>query len=383
VFTSLPPLTLYVHLPWCERKCPYCDFNSHEIAAPVPHEAYVDALIADLEQDLPTVWGRTCHAVFIGGGTPSLFPPGAIERLLSMVRARLPLAPDAEITMEANPGSSEAGRFAGFREAGVNRLSIGVQSFSTPLLESIGRVHDAEQAAAAVEYARAAGFENVNLDLMYALPGQTVEQCLEDVRTALALAPAHLSHYQLTLEPNTRFHRHPPALPDEETSWTMQQEAGALSAARGYQRYEISAWARPGMRCRHNLNYWQFGDYLGVGAGAHGKITTPERIRRVGKVPGPKQYLRRAGGTERIARSRTLDAREAAFEFMLNALRLAEPVPVAIFQERTGTTLATIRGVVDQACAEGLMRMERGRLGATEKGSRYLNELLERFLPPD
>lgn len=381
-FLSLPPLTLYIHLPWCTRKCPYCDFNSHEAGAEIPEAAYVDALIADLEQDLPKVWGRVCHAVFLGGGTPSLFSPEAVDRLLSAVRARLQVAPDAEITLEANPGSSEAARFAGFRDAGVNRLSIGVQSFDAGHLEAIGRIHDPDEARAAVEAAGRAGFDNFNLDLMFGLPEQTVEQALADARTAVECNSPHLSFYQLTLEPNTRFHRHPPALPDDDTSWAMQEEIQALLAGEGYRQYEVSAYAREGRRCRHNLNYWQFGDYLGIGAGAHTKITFHDHIERFSKVPGPKVYLRQAGGDGRIASSRTLDPDEIVFEFMLNALRLREPVPVSMFQERTGRSLASINGLVGQAREDGLLRLEGGRLSTTERGFRYLNDLLERFLPP-
>lgn len=383
MFTSLPPLTLYIHLPWCERKCPYCDFNSHELKAPIPESEYVDALITDLEQDLPGVWGRPCHAVFIGGGTPSLFSAAAVDRLLSGVRARLPLAPDAEITLEANPGSSEIGRFAGFREAGVNRLSIGVQSFNARHLEAIGRIHDPGEAMSAVDAARQAGFDNVNLDLMFGLPGQSVEAALNDARTAVDCGAAHLSFYQLTLEPNTRFHRHPPELPDEETAWRMQQDIQALLAEQGYEQYEISAYARRGRRCIHNLNYWRFGDYLGIGAGAHGKITLHDRIERSVKVQSPGSYLRKSSSPSRIASTRTLNGDEAVFEFMLNALRLAEPVAIAVFQQRTGRPLAAVNDVIGQAEKDGLLRVEKGALSTTAKGFRYLNELLERFLPED
>ncbi|HSH43444.1 MAG TPA: radical SAM family heme chaperone HemW [Arenicellales bacterium] len=381
MLASLPPLTLYVHLPWCARKCPYCDFNSHELKGRVPEDEYVDALLADLEQDLPLVWGRVCHAVFIGGGTPSLFSPEAIERLLSGVRARLGMAPDAEITLEANPGSSEAGRFAGFREAGVNRLSIGVQSFNAGHLKAIGRIHDPGEAAAAASAAREAGFDNFNLDLMFGLPEQSLADVLGDARTALDFEPAHLSFYQLTLEPGTRFYRHPPVLPDEDESWRMQEEIQALLASRGYRQYEVSAYARDGRRCAHNLNYWRFGDYLGIGAGAHAKISSHEGIERSAKVRSPGSYLRKAGGPERIASSRMLSGDDAVFEFMLNVLRLREPVPVAMLQQRTGRPLAAVREVVEQAQRDGLLRVEQGALSTTEQGFRFLNELLERFLP--
>jgi len=380
-FTALPPLSLYIHLPWCARKCPYCDFNSHEIDTRVPEDEYLSALLADLEQDLPGVWGRVCHTVFIGGGTPSLFSAAAIDRLLSGVRARLPLAPDAEITMEANPGSSEAGRFAGYREAGVNRLSIGVQSFDAGHLQALGRIHDPDEAHAAVAAARAAGFDNFNLDLMFALPGQSSDQALADARAALACDPAHLSFYQLTLEPNTRFHRHPPVLPDDDTGWAMQEQLQHLLPGQGYGQYEVSAYARPGFQCRHNLNYWRFGDYLGIGAGAHAKITFPDHIQRFAKVAAPNSYLRRAAGDERIASSRTLSGEEAVFEFMLNVLRLKQPIPVSMLQRRTGCPLAAINDVVKQAQSDGLLRMDGGSLSTTDHGFRFMNELLERFLP--
>jgi len=383
MFTTLPPLTLYIHLPWCARKCPYCDFNSHELKTVIPEAEYVDALIADLEQELPGIWGRVCHSVFIGGGTPSLFSPGSVDRLLSGVRARLALAPDAEITLEANPGSSEVGRFKGFRDAGVNRLSIGVQSFDAGRLRAIGRIHDPDEARVAVEAAAGAGFDNFNLDLMFGLPEQSVEQAINDAETAAAYGAAHLSFYQLTLEPNTRFYRQPPALPDDETAWRMQEGIQALLAGRGYEQYEVSAYARPGRRCLHNLNYWQFGDYVGIGAGGHGKITFPDRVERSMKVRSPGSYMKKAGGVGRVASSRTLSGDDAVFEFMLNALRLREPVSVAMFQQRTGRTLAAVRDVIRDAERDGLLRMDGGTLVTTDKGFRFLNELLERFLPED
>lgn len=383
MFASLPPLALYIHLPWCARKCPYCDFNSHEIKEPIPETEYVEALIADLEQDLPKVWGRTCHAMFIGGGTPSLFSPASLDRLLSAVRARLPLTPGAEVTLEANPGSSEADKFAGFRQAGVNRLSIGVQSFNARHLEAIGRIHDPDEAVAAVEAAKTAGFENFNLDIMFALPDQSVDEALDDARVAAASGSTHLSFYQLTIEPNTVFYRLPPPLPDDGASWEMQEGIQTLTASGGYRQYEVSAYARDGYRCNHNLNYWQFGDYLGIGAGAHGKITLHDRIERSTKVRSPRTYLARSAKGEPIASSRTVEGADAAFEFMLNALRLKEPVPLAMFQQRTGCTLASIREVVTRAEDDGLLEVRRGALSATDKGFRFLNELLERFLPSE
>ncbi|MDZ7840077.1 MAG: radical SAM family heme chaperone HemW [Gammaproteobacteria bacterium] len=381
MFASLPPLTLYIHLPWCMRKCPYCDFNSHEIRGSIPEADYVDALLADLEQDLPGVWGRVCHAVFIGGGTPSLFSADSIDRLLSGVRARLPLAPEAEITLEANPGSSEAAAFSGFRAAGVNRLSIGVQSFNAAHLKAIGRIHDPDDAMAAVAAARQAGFENINLDLMFGLPGQTFPDAMSDAGTAVDSGPEHLSFYQLTLEPNTRFHRHPPELPEDEVTWEMQQQIGALLSANGYEQYEVSAYARPGRRCFHNLNYWRFGDYLGIGAGAHSKITAPDGIQRRTKVRSPGSYLRKSAGDDRIASSRRVGGDDAVFEFLLNALRLKEPVSVSMLQQRTGRTVAGIMDAVKQAERDGLIRMDGGALSTTDRGFRFLNELLERFLP--
>ena len=382
MFTFLPPLTLYVHLPWCARKCPYCDFNSHELKSPVRDSEYVDALIADLEQDLPSVWGRACHAVFIGGGTPSLFSPAAVDRLLSAVRARLQLVPGAEVTLEANPGSSETDKFVGFREAGINRLSIGVQSFDRRHLESLGRIHDSYEALAAADAAKAAGFDNFNLDLMFGLPGQAVAEAMADARTAVSSGAAHLSFYQLTIEPNTVFHRFPPKLPDDDAIWQMQQEIKGLIATHDYRQYEVSAYARDGYRCRHNLNYWQFGDYLGIGAGAHAKITFPDHIERFAKVRNPASYLEKAGSGVRIASRRRVDGDEAVFEFMLNALRLTDPVPAAMLQQRTGRTLASIGKVVHQAQSDGLLEITRGTLGATDKGFQFLNDLLERFLPP-
>ena len=293
-FTAPVPLALYIHIPWCARKCPYCDFNSHEARGPVPERAYVDALLADLEQDLPRVWGRRLESVFIGGGTPSLFSAEALERLLSGLRARLPLRPDTEITLEANPGTVERGRFAEFREAGINRLSIGVQSFDDEQLRRLGRIHDRRDAFAAAEAAHAAGLDNFNLDLMFGLPGQTVAQGLADIANAIALQPAHVSYYQLTIEPNTLFHQSPPTLPDDEMIDAIQQRAQVELARQGYERYEVSAFARENRRCRHNLNYWEFGDYLGIGAGAHGKLTDPAsgQIHRLWKLKHPRDYLK-------------------------------------------------------------------------------------------
>lgn len=382
-FHANPPLTLYVHLPWCVKKCPYCDFNSHEAPEAIPAEAYVDALVADLEQELPEVWGRPLEAVFIGGGTPSLFPPEAVARLLATIRAYFNPAPDIEVTLEANPGALEAGRFAAFREAGVNRLSLGVQSFDDAMLAALGRIHDGAAARAAVEAALGAGFDSVNLDLMYALPGQSAEGALADLGSALALRPAHLSWYQLTLEPNTVFWSRPPAgLPDEDTVADIEQAGRARLAAAGLERYEISAYARtPGYRCRHNLNYWRFGDYLGIGAGAHGKLTLAAEgaIERRAKVRAPGSYLERAASPARVADRRRLGAGDAAFEFLLNALRLPRGFEPELFAERTGVPFAWIQAPLDAAEADGLIERGVDAVRPTAHGLDFHNDLLARF----
>ncbi|MDS4041481.1 MAG: radical SAM family heme chaperone HemW [Candidatus Competibacter sp.] len=382
-FTVPIPLALYVHIPWCARKCPYCDFNSHEARGPVPESAYVDALLADLEQDLPRVWGRRIDSMFIGGGTPSLFSVEALERLLSGLRARLPLRPDLEITLEANPGTVERGRFAEFREVGISRLSVGVQSFDDDQLRRLGRIHDRRDAFAAAEAAHAAGLDNFNLDLMFGLPGQTVEQALADIANAVALQPAHVSYYQLTIEPNTRFHQSPPVLPDEETSDAIQGRAQAELARQGYERYEISAYARDGRRCRHNLNYWEFGDYLGIGAGAHGKLTDPVagRIHRPWKLKHPRDYLARAGTPAGVGEDAPLHQTDLPVEFLMNALRLVDGVPANLFAERTGLPLDALEPRLSRARERGLMEFEPGRLQATELGLRFLNDLLQLFVP--
>ncbi|MDS4021159.1 MAG: radical SAM family heme chaperone HemW [Candidatus Competibacter sp.] len=382
-FTGPIPLALYVHMPWCARKCPYCDFNSHEARGPVPESAYVDALLADLEQDLPRVWGRRIDSVFIGGGTPSLFSVEALQRLLSGLRARLPLRPDLEITLEANPGTVERGRFAEFREIGISRLSVGVQSFDDDRLRRLGRIHDRRDAFAAAEAAHAAGLDNFNLDLMFGLPGQTVEQALADIANAIALQPAHVSYYQLTIEPNTRFHRSPPVLPDEETSDAIQERARAELARQGYERYEISAYARDGRRCRHNLNYWEFGDYLGIGAGAHGKLTDPVagRIHRPWKLKHPRDYLARAGTPAGVGEDAPIHQTDLPVEFLMNALRLVDGVPANLFAERTGLPLDALEPTLSRARARGLMERDAERLQATELGLRFLNDLLQLFVP--
>lgn len=380
-FAALPPLALYVHIPWCIRKCPYCDFNSHEQRGELPEAPYVDALIADLEFALPSIWGRRVVTVFFGGGTPSLFSPAAIDRILAAIRARVPLASDAEVTLEANPGTFEQTRFAGFKAAGVNRLSLGVQSFDPAHLVALGRVHDEREARAAAAAALDI-FGNVNLDLMYALPGQTPEDARADVAAALEFSAPHLSFYHLTIEPNTLFHRYPPTLPDDDAAAQIEESIEDALIAGGYQHYETSAFARAGSECRHNINYWRFGDYLGIGAGAHSKLSFPERIVRQVRTKQPQQYL------EAMARGAPLlDEREVArvdvgFEFMLNALRLTDGFPAALFAERTGFALAIVKRELDEAERRGLVLRDHERVRPTPLGRRFLNDLQALFLPP-
>jgi len=380
---SIVPLALYIHIPWCIRKCPYCDFNSHEARGPLPERAYVDALLADLEQDLPRVWGRRIDSVFMGGGTPSLLSAEALDRLLSGLRARLPLRPDVEITLEANPGAVEQGRFAEFRAAGVNRLSIGVQSFHDEHLQKLGRIHDRRAAFAAAEAAHAAGLDNFNLDLMFGLPGQTVDQALADIANAVALQPAHVSYYQLTIEPNTFFHQSPPTLPDEDACDAIQERAQAELARQGYERYEVSAYARENRRCRHNLNYWEFADYLGIGAGAHSKLTDPAagRIHRLWKLKHPQDYLARAGTPESIGGDAPIQEADLPVEFLMNALRLVEGAPATLFSERTGLPLEALEPALNRVRERGLMETNPDRLQPTETGLRFLNDLLQEFIP--
>jgi putative oxygen-independent coproporphyrinogen III oxidase len=378
--SALPPLSLYIHLPWCIRKCPYCDFNSHEARGDTPFERYVDALVADLEAMLPLVWGRRVYTVFIGGGTPSLFPAASIARLLDAVRARVPLDSEAEVTLEANPGTFEQAKFRGFRDAGVNRLSVGVQSFDAGALQALGRVHDPREAKAAVDGALSL-FDRVNVDLMYALPGQTPEQALADVSAALELGARHVSAYQLTLEPNTWFHRYPPRLPDEECAELIEQAVHARLAEAGLERYEVSAFARPGDRARHNLNYWTFGDYIGIGAGAHGKLSLPDRIFRQVRHRQPQRFIDAALAGDAVSGQHDVDSGQLGFEFMLNALRLVDGVPVALFSERTGLPVTAIGGPLAVAEARGLLERDHLRLRPTAQGLRYLNDLVSLFLP--
>ena len=379
---SLPPLSLYVHLPWCLKKCPYCDFNSHawrEDGA-LPEQAYLAALRADLDAALPLIWGRRVQSVFLGGGTPSLFSPDAIDQLLADIRARVPLGPDAEITLEANPGTFERDRFAAFAQAGVNRLSIGVQSFDDAKLQALGRVHDARQAHAAVDEA-ARHFPSFNLDLMFALPQQDMMGCEADVRAALAHQPPHLSLYQLTLEPNTLFARQPPPLPDDDLGADMQQAVAEWAEAAGLQRYEVSAYAAPGHRCQHNLNYWQFGDYLGIGAGAHSKISFAHRIVRQTRWRHPQRYMEQADRGAAVETQTEVARRDLPFEFMLNVLRLREGVPIGLYAQRTGMPESSIARAVQTAQAKGLLHPNPDHLQTTPLGFLMLNDVLKGFLP--
>jgi oxygen-independent coproporphyrinogen-3 oxidase len=379
---ELPPLSLYVHIPWCLRKCPYCDFNSHEKRGELPESEYVDALVADLEASLPEVWGRRIHTIFIGGGTPSLFAPASIERLLTAVRTRLTVDPEAEVTLEANPGTFEVERFRGFRAAGVNRLSVGVQSFDDAMLAALGRVHGAGEARRALASALET-FPTVNVDLMYALPGQRPEGALADVREAIAQGAPHVSAYHLTLEPDTHFHRFPPRLPADDVAADMQEGIEALLAGAGYEHYETSAFAKPRQRARHNVNYWSFGDYLGIGAGAHGKLSFRDRILREVRSRKPQSYLRAALEGNAIQESREVADAELPFEFMLNALRLVEGFPLTLFAERTGLPIAAVEPQLRAAEAAGLIERDHARIRPSAKGQRFLNDLLEGFLPAE
>jgi len=379
---ALPPLSLYVHLPWCLKKCPYCDFNSHarrEDAGALPEARYVDALVRDLEESLPFVWGRRVHTVFIGGGTPSLFAPASIEKLVAAIRARLPLEPGCEITLEANPGTFERERFHAYASAGVTRLSVGVQSFDDAKLHALGRVHDAAQARAAVEEAKAA-FATFNLDLMYALPGQTLSECAADVAAALSFAPPHLSLYHLTIEPNTFFAVHPPAVPDDDLASAMLDQLVASAESAGLERYEVSAFARAGHRARHNVNYWEFGDYLGIGAGAHGKISFPHRIARQVRVRDPAAYMTAAEAGAAVASEVEIARADLPFEFMLNALRLKDGFEIARFGERTGLPLSTIERPLAEAERRGLIERDLKHVAPTPLGFDFLNDLQALFL---
>ncbi len=382
---SLPPLSLYIHLPWCVARCPYCDFNAHALDGELPEARYIDALLADLEVDLPRVWGRPVVSVFLGGGTPSLFSAAAIDRLLGGVRARLPLAPGAEITMEANPGTVEHDRFEAYRAAGVNRISLGIQSFDDAQLKTLGRIHSAGEARNAIEAVKAAGFERFNLDLMWALPGQTIDEAVADVGQALTFGPRHVSHYQLTLEPNTVFAKHPPTLPGEDEVITMQAACGARLEQAGLRPYEISAWAAPGEESAHNLNYWRFGDYLGIGAGAHGKITLPAEncILRTRRKSHPRPYLKALEDASFIAEEKAVASGELAFEYFLNRLRLDDTIQLDEFEARTGLAREQIEGPLARAVELELLSIDTagGQITRTPRGHRYLNDLQALFLP--
>jgi oxygen-independent coproporphyrinogen-3 oxidase len=375
-----PPLSLYVHLPWCLRKCPYCDFNSHEIVpGEMPEQRYLDALVADLEASLPLVWGREVHSIFIGGGTPSLFSPRGIDRLLSDIRARLKLVPDCEITLEANPGTFEKDRFRSFRAAGVTRLSVGVQSFNDAHLKALGRVHDSAQAIAAVEEAQLA-FETFNIDLMYALPGQAMEQLEADLTQAMAMMPPHLSVYHLTLEPNTYFAKFPPKVPEEDLAYSMLDRIVEMTAGAGYERYEVSAYAKRGHRCWHNVNYWQFGDYLGIGAGAHGKLSFPHRVVRQVRYREPRLYMENALAGDAVAQSDEVARDQLPFEFMLNALRLREGFALSLFTERTGLPITAIEKPLREAEQRGLIERDFAHVKPTQRGFDFLSDLQQLFL---
>ncbi len=381
LLAALPPLSLYIHIPWCIKKCPYCDFNSHESKGGIDEERYINALISDLDYTLPNVWGRRIQTIFFGGGTPSLFSAAGIDAILADVRARLVVEPDAEITMEANPGTFEIEKFKGYRDAGVNRLSIGIQSFNAAHLQALGRVHNDTEAKRAIAIAQQ-HFDNINLDLMFALPTQTLAECARDVETALSFGTNHLSIYHLTLEPNTLFHRFPPPLPDDELAADMQDMIAQKLRGAGYGNYETSAYAKTGCESRHNLNYWRFGDYIGIGAGAHGKISFPDRITREMRFKQPTVFMERAMLGDAIQERLTIAVRELPFEFMMNALRLTEGFPIALFAERTGLPINVITRELDLAESKGLIQRDHVQIKPTEKGRLFLNDLLALFLAP-
>ncbi|MBU3575859.1 radical SAM family heme chaperone HemW [Polynucleobacter sp. UK-Mo-2m-Kol15] len=389
--TALPPLSLYIHFPWCEKKCPYCDFNSHQIkdvrsnsdknkSPGFDEERYIKALIADLETELPRIWGRQVHSIFIGGGTPSLLSANGMNELLSAIRARVNLEPDCEITMEANPGSVEAEKFAGFANAGINRVSLGIQSFQDAQLKALGRIHNGEEAKRAIEIALE-HFKSVNLDLMFGLPNQTLDAARSDIETALSFKTPHLSFYNLTLEPNTYFANFPPKLPNEDEIDAIFEQNLALLEGAGYRRYEISAYARKDQECKHNLNYWRFGDYIGIGAGAHGKISFPDKITRQVRERHPEAYMQAMESKgNALIEAKEVSAKDLPFEFMLNTLRLTDGVDTITFSERTGLPLNTVSRGLDAACKKGLLDLNPNKLKATKQGLRYLNNLQEMFL---
>lgn len=384
-FTEYPPLTLYIHFPWCVKKCPYCDFNSHAVKNEIPEAQYIDSLINDLEQHAPDIWSRSVESVFIGGGTPSLISSAGIDRIMSQVRALTKLEPRAEITMEANPGTVEQQRFSEYRNNGINRLSIGIQSFNDKHLSKLGRIHDAAEAVSACETAMAAGFSNYNIDLMHGLPDQSVDEAIADVAQAIDLSPTHLSYYQLTLEPNTLFAAKPPRLPEEDTLADIQDQGKSLIASAGFEQYEVSAYASNAKRCRHNLNYWLFGDYLGIGAGAHSKLSFPAHntIVRHSKARHPTDYMKTASTPERIRGESQLSEVDARLEFMMNALRLNDGFSVQEFEGRTGEPISTVRSLLDRAESDGLIERDLQQIKTSALGARHLDTLLQRFMPEE
>ena len=384
-FTAYPPLTLYIHFPWCVKKCPYCDFNSHAVKDDIPEQAYIDALVTDLEQHAPDIWGRAVESIFIGGGTPSLLSGDGLDKLLGRVRAITMLEPRAEITLEANPGTVEQSRFKAYREAGINRLSIGAQSFNNKHLEALGRIHDAANAINACETAIHAGFDNFNIDLMHGLPGQSTDDAIADIAQALKLEPTHLSYYQLTMEPNTLFAARPPVLPDEQTLADIQLAGKALLADAGFKQYEVSAYARNNKQCKHNLNYWLFGDYLGIGAGAHSKISFPAHntIVRHSKPRHPTEYIKTATSKERIRGETEVTVQDARLEFMMNALRLNNGFEVQDFENRTGEHISVLKTALSKAESDGLLCRDWQTIKTTELGANYLDTVLQLFMPTD
>ncbi len=385
LFTTLPPLSLYIHFPWCVEKCPYCDFNSHTIKNSTPYDEYIDCLLLDLDYELPNIWGRSIQSIFMGGGTPSIFPPEAIEKLIQALRARLNFKPDIEITLEANPGTVEQSHFTDFRQAGINRLSMGIQSFNDPMLKKLGRIHNSSQAIAAIEAAHAANFNSFNIDLMFGLPQQTTEQMLSDLQTAIDFQPPHLSHYQLTIEPNTLFAAQPPTLPDDDVLWHMTQQAHAQLAEYNYQQYEVSAFSKTGEKnqCKHNLNYWQFGDYLGIGAGAHQKITAAntQSITRTAKQKQPQHYMQQVRTKTHIIKQHRLNNQDISFEFMLNALRLSNGFDIQTFNDNTGMDISSIQAILNKAQQNNWLQQDNAQIKPTPLGQQYLNDVFTLFLP--
>ncbi len=387
-FTLLPPLSLYIHFPWCVEKCPYCDFNSHAIKTSLPYDDYIDCLLNDLNYELPDIWGRSIQSIFMGGGTPSLFPAEAIERLIQEIRARLNFKPDIEITLEANPGTMEQSNFTGFRQAGINRLSMGIQSFNDDMLKRLGRIHNSKQAISAIEAAHTANFNSFNIDLMFGLPEQTTQQMLTDLQTAIDFQPPHLSHYQLTIEPNTLFEAQPPTLPTDDALWEMTQQAHARLAQYHYQQYEVSAFAKAEVgskknQCRHNLNYWQFGDYIGIGAGAHQKITAAntQSITRTSKQKHPQHYMQQVKTQTHIIEQHTLADKDTSFEFMLNALRLTTGFNSQIFSDNTGLDISSIQTILNTAQQNNWLTQNQSHIQPTSLGQQYLNDVITLFLP--